>query len=75
MSSLLTLERIVLESLVKKEKSLLELVSDIGISESVMLRILDILMMKKIVVYKKSNYQINTANKEKWIDLGIFQDS
>ena len=66
-NGLLMIERIVIESLSKKEKNIVELEVDTGLSHALLLNILPNLLMKNIVVYHKGIYSLDQNNKECWL--------
>jgi hypothetical protein len=64
---LLMIERIVIESLSKKEKNIVELEVDTGLSHALLLNILPNLLMKNIVLYQRGIYSLEQLNKETWL--------
>ncbi len=62
---LLIVERIVIESLAKKSKSLKELSEDTELSTNLLLNLLPNLLMKNLVTFEKGLYFLNSNNLEK----------
>ena len=67
MSNLLTLERMVIESLSRNKRGVKELSIDTGLSHSVLTNILPNLVMNNIVCYKQGEYLLNRENKNQWL--------
>lgn len=63
---LLLIERIVIESLVKKELSFKEIENETAIQEIILGDILESLMRKKIVINKFGIFKLNTENMKTW---------
>lgn len=66
MSNLLMLERIVIESLGKKEKNIFELSLDTNLDQIVLLNIMPQLLLKNIVKYHRGIYTLSTDNIKSW---------
>jgi len=71
-NSLLVVERVVLESLEKKEQSLSELRDQTGFSSSLLSGVLQLLLSKSIITKSKQFYALNWDEKNKWI--GVVQN-
>jgi hypothetical protein len=67
--SLLIIDRLILESLQKRERTLNELEGDTGLNIGLLMNLLNHLIMKNIVLYKKGVYSLNLENKSSWIPL------
>lgn len=70
---LLILERIVLESISKKEKNIHEISLDTNLDQAILLNILPNLLMKNIIKYNRGSYSIDKASSLQWLD-GINSD-
>jgi hypothetical protein len=70
---LLILERIVIESISKKEKNIQELSLDTNLEHSILLNILPNLLMKNILRYNRGSYSIDKETSLKWLS-GINKD-
>ncbi len=66
---LTTIERIILESLNKKKKSLKEVIDDVGIKGTSALMALESLIQKDLVLKNEELYQLSLSSKEKLIDM------
>jgi hypothetical protein len=64
---LLILERIIIESVSKKEKNLQELILDTGLDHSLLLNILPNLLMKNMIRYNRGTYSIDKENSFQWL--------
>ena len=64
---LLLLERIIVESISKKEKNIQELVIDTNLEHAILLNILPNLLMKNIIKYQKGSYSIDSATSLQWL--------
>jgi hypothetical protein len=64
---LLILERIVIESISKKEKNIQELSLDTNLEHSILLNILPNLLMKNILKYNRGSYSIDKETSLKWL--------
>jgi hypothetical protein len=64
---LLILERIVIESISKKEKNIQELSFDTNLEHSILLNILPNLLMKNILKYNRGSYSIDKEASLKWL--------
>ena len=69
MSHLITLERMVIESLSKECKAIYDLSVDTGLSEIVLLNILPNLVMSSILTYKNGTYALNIEKKDQWLPV------
>lgn len=65
---LLIIERIIIESLSKKERNLQEIIFDTNIDHSLLLNILPNLLMKNMIRYKNGSYFINKENCFEWLN-------
>ena len=65
---LLIVERMVLESLVKKPKNMVELALDTGLEEGLLKNIIPFFMMENILRYERGIYSINSTESSKWAD-------
>lgn len=63
---LLILERIIVESISKKEKNIQELAIDTNLEHALLLNILPTLLMKNIINYQRGIYSINKENSLLW---------
>lgn len=63
---LLVIERIVIESLSKKEKNIFELSYDTSLDQALLLNVLPNLMMKNLVKYVRGIYSIDKENSLLW---------
>ena len=63
---LLILERIVVESISKKDKNIQELSIDTNLEHAVLLNILPNLLMKNILKYQRGNYSIDKEASLQW---------
>jgi hypothetical protein len=70
---LLLLERIIIESLSKKEKNIHELAVDTNLEHAILLNILPNLMMKNLIKYLRGSYSIEKENSLQWLQ-GINRD-
>jgi hypothetical protein len=64
---LLMIERIVIESLSKKEKNIKELEFDTNLNHGLLLNVLPNLLMKNILRYKMGIYSLEMANNSIWL--------
>ncbi len=64
---LLMIERIVIESLSKKEKNIQELEIDTNLSHSLLLNILPNLLMRNMIRYLRGTYSIDKESALKWL--------
>lgn len=64
---LLIIERIIIESLSKKERNLQEIIHDTNLEHSLLLNILPNLLMKNMVRYNRGTYSIEKENCFKWL--------
>jgi hypothetical protein len=64
---LLIIERIVIESLSKKERNLEELMLDTGLEHSLLLNILPNLLMRNMLAYKRGVYSIEKEKCFQWL--------
>lgn len=65
-SGLLIVERMVIESLGKKDRNIKELEFDTGLSHALLLNVLPSLIMKNIVQYAKGQYMIDQSKSAVW---------
>lgn len=65
---LLIIERIIVESIAKKERNIQEIILDTGIEHGLLLNILPNLLMKNIVQYKRGVYSIDKENSFTWLN-------
>ena len=65
---LLMIERIVIESLSKKEKNIQEIEIDTNLSHSLLLNILPNLLMRNMVQYQRGVYFIDKENCFQWLN-------
>ena len=65
---LLIIERIIIESLSKKEKNLQEIIHDTSLEHSLLLNILPNLLMKNMIRYTRGTYSIEKEECFKWLD-------
>jgi hypothetical protein len=63
---LLLLERIIIESISKKEKNIQELSIDTNLEHALLLNLLPILLMKNIIKYQHGLYRIDKENSLLW---------
>jgi hypothetical protein len=70
---LLILERIIIESISKKEKNIQELVIDTNLEQAILLNILPNLLMKNILKYNRGSYSIEKETSMQWLK-GINRD-
>lgn len=59
---LLLIERIIIESIMKKEKNIYELATDTGLDHALLLSLLPNLLMKNILKYYRGTYSIDLVN-------------
>ena len=64
---LLIIERIVIESLSKKERNLEELMLDTGLEHSLLLNILPNLLMNNMIIYQRGIYSIEKEKCFQWL--------
>lgn len=72
---LLIVERIVLESISRKNRNIVELSNDTGLSVSLLNNILPTFIMKNLVIYNNGVYCINNEMKNLWINEINSKDS
>lgn len=65
---LLIIERIIVESLSKKERNLQEIIMDTNLDHSLLLSILPNLIMKNMVRYTKGIYSLEKENCFQWLN-------
>lgn len=65
---LLIIERIIIESLSKKERNLQEIVNDTNLDQALLLNILPNLLMKNMIRYIRGTYSINKENCFQWLN-------
>ena len=65
---LLIIERIIIESLSKKERNLQEIIFDTNLEHSLLLNILPNLLMKNMIRYTRGIYSIEKENCFKWLN-------
>lgn len=66
-NGLLIIERIIIESLSKKDRNIQEIVLDTNIDHSLLLNILPNLLMKNMISYKHGSYFINKEKCFEWL--------
>ncbi len=66
---LLLVERMILESIGKKEKSIAEISLDSGLRTNLVCSLIGHLVMDNIINLKKGKYYLNFKEKEKWLPL------
>jgi hypothetical protein len=66
-NGLLIIERIIVESLSKKERNLQEIIQDTNLDHSLLLNVLPNLLMKNIVSYRRGTYFIDKENCFSWL--------
>ncbi len=64
---LLIIERMVLESILDKEKNIEEISEDTGLDKRLLINIIPNFIFKNIIVYKNGYYYLNSKEKNKWI--------
>lgn len=64
---LLIIERIIIESLSKKERNLQEIIHDTSLDHSLLLNILPNLLMKNMIRYNRGTYSIEKQNCLQWL--------
>ncbi len=70
---LIILERIIIESIAKKDKNIHELSIDTNLEHAFLLNILPNLLMKNIIQYQRGSYSIDKESSLKWL-AGINSD-
>ncbi|MBC7539298.1 MAG: hypothetical protein H7281_10785 [Bacteriovorax sp.] len=65
---LLIIERIIVESLSKKERNLQEIILDTNLDHSLLLNILPNLLMKNMIRYTRGTYSIEKENCFQWLN-------
>jgi len=65
---LLLVERIILESLAKKEKNVFELEVDTQLNQALLMNILPNLLMKNVIKYQRGIYSIDKENSLQWLN-------
>jgi hypothetical protein len=65
--SLLIIERIVIESISKKDKNIYELVNDTKLNQELLQKILPNLLMKNLIRYQRGIYSIEKTMALKWL--------
>jgi hypothetical protein len=70
-NGLLLIERMIVESLLKKDRNVYELAIDTGLNETLLLNVIPNLLMKNILHYGRGIYKINRTDSELWLsELG-----
>ena len=64
---LLIIERIIIESLSKKERNMQEIVHDTNLDQALLLNVLPNLLMKNMVRYTRGTYSIEKENCFQWL--------
>lgn len=64
---LLIIERIIIESLSKKERNLQEIIQDTSLDHSLLLNVLPNLLMKNMILYRRGIYSIDKENCFQWL--------
>jgi len=67
MNGLIIIERIVLESIARKEKNIEQILDDTFLPFVIVQNALTFLMIKNIITYKKGIYFVNEDNKSLWL--------
>jgi len=65
---LLIIERIIVESLSKKERNMQEIIHDTNLDHSLLLNVLPNLLMKNMIRYKRGIYSIDKENCFQWLN-------
>ncbi|MDO9183201.1 MAG: hypothetical protein Q7U04_12370 [Bacteriovorax sp.] len=65
---LLIIERIIIESLSKKERNMQEIILDTNLDHSLLLNILPNLLMKNMIRYTRGTYSIEKENCFQWLN-------
>lgn len=65
---LLIIERIIVESLSKKERNLQEIILDTNLEHALLLNVLPNLLMKNIIRYNRGTYSIEKENCFMWLN-------
>lgn len=65
---LLIIERIIVESLSKKERNLQEIIHDTNLDHALLLNILPNLLMKNMIRYTRGTYSIEKENCFQWLN-------
>lgn len=65
---LLIIERIIVESLSKKERNLQEIIHDTNLDHSLLLNVLPNLLMKNMIRYTRGTYSIEKENCFQWLN-------
>lgn len=65
---LLIIERIIIESLSKKERNLQEIINDTNLDHALLLNVLPILLMKNMIRYTRGTYSIEKENCFQWLN-------
>jgi hypothetical protein len=65
---LLLIERIIIESISKKEKNIFELEIDTSLNQALLLNILPNLLMKNLIRYNRGIYSIDKESSLKWLE-------
>lgn len=65
---LLIIERIIVESLSKKERNLQEIILDTNLEHSLLLNVLPNLLMKNMIRYTRGTYSIEKENCFQWLN-------
>lgn len=75
LESLMLIERIVLESVSKKDKNIYELSLDTNLEQGLLLNILPELLMKNLIKYNRGIYSINKEQSLRWSETINSKDS
>jgi len=67
-TGLLILERMIIESLSKKEKNIMELIHDTNLDQRILLNLLPSMILKKYLNYNRGQYSLNKENALLWKD-------
>jgi hypothetical protein len=67
-NGLLIIERIIIESLSKKERNLQEIIIDTNLDHSLLLNVLPNLLMKNMIRYTRGTYSIEKENCFVWLN-------
>ena len=65
---LMLVERIVIESISRKEKNIYELVNDTNLDQEILLNIIPNLLMRNLINYHRGIYSIDKESSMKWLE-------
>lgn len=75
MDGLLAVERMIVESLEKKQRSLCQIHEDTGLSQPILVNLLSRLVERGILFYQKGEYRLATESQEKWLSQVNHRDN